>query len=169
VNHGLTQIFCAGPALRLKKRAFVGCAVIFENERMVYRDIRGSLFEVSYRITARGHHIAQQPVGIRYGASGAVNESRLYFGPRVDKPRTIALRQLLNVQGLHSVSSLVEYRFCFPLAPTFFHGAGILSTTKLSAQSFRSASTIEEPRNDADHYYNRHSNYDRDLCCACIC
>src|SRR6202035_5683785 len=109
---------------------------------MIHQDIRGSLFEVSYRIPSRGHHVAQQLVGIRYGATGAVNESRLYFGPRVDKPRTIALRQLLNLQGLHAVSSLVEYRFCFPLAPAFFHGAGILRTTKLSAQSFRSASTI---------------------------
>src|SRR6202030_3369309 len=120
VNHSLTQIFYAGLPLRLKKRACVGCTVVFENERMVHRDIRGSLFEVSYRITARGHHVAQKPVGIRYGATGAVNESRLYFGPRVVKPRTIALRQLLNVQGPHAVSSFVEYRFCFPLAPAFF-------------------------------------------------
>jgi hypothetical protein len=37
----------------------VARTVIFENERMIHRDIRGSLFEVSYRITSRGHHIAQ--------------------------------------------------------------------------------------------------------------
>jgi hypothetical protein len=59
VNHSLTQIFCTGSTLRLKKRAFVGCTVIFENERMIHRDIRGSLFEVSHRITSRGHHVAQ--------------------------------------------------------------------------------------------------------------
>jgi hypothetical protein len=59
VNHSLTQIFCAGLALRLKKRAFVGCTVVLENERMVHRDIRGSLLEVSYRITPRGHHVAK--------------------------------------------------------------------------------------------------------------
>ena len=104
MNHGLTQIFCAGLPLRLKKRAFVGCTVIFENERMIHRDIRGSLFEVSHRIAPRGHHVAQQLVGIRHGSAGAVNESCLYFRPRVDKPRTIALSQLSDVQALHSVS-----------------------------------------------------------------
>ena len=72
----------------------MGCTVILENERMIHRDIRSSLFEVSYRITPRGHYIAQQLVGIRHGSAGAVNESCLYFRPRVDKPRTIALSQL---------------------------------------------------------------------------
>jgi hypothetical protein len=108
-------------------------------------------------------------VGIRYGATGTVNESRLYFRPRVDKPRTIALSQLSDVQGLHPISSLVQYRFCFPLAPTFFYGAGILSAAKLSAQSFRSSFAIEEPSEDADNCYNGHSNDNRDLCRACTC
>jgi hypothetical protein len=169
VNHRLAQIFGAGLPLRLKKCAPVRRTVIFENERMVHRDIRRSLFEVAYRITARGHHVAQQPVGIRYGSTGAVNESRLYSGPRVDKPRAIGLSYLSDVQALHSVGSLVEYCFCLPLAPAFFHGAGILSTTKLTAQSFCSASTIEDPSEDADDCYNRHSNDNRDLCRGYIC
>jgi hypothetical protein len=156
VNHSLTQIFCAGLPLRLKESAFVGCTVILENERMIHRDIRSSLFEVSYRITPRGHYIAQQLVGIRHGSAGAVNESCLYFRPRVDKPRTIALSQLSDVQGLHPISSLVQYRFCFPLAPTFFHGAGILSTAKLSAQSYRSALANKEP--NANTYDDQHRN-----------
>jgi hypothetical protein len=59
VNHGLTQIFRTGLALRLKKRASVARTVIFENERMIHRDIRGSLFEVSHRITSRGHYVTQ--------------------------------------------------------------------------------------------------------------
>jgi hypothetical protein len=108
-------------------------------------------------------------VGIRYGATGAVNELRLYSGPRVDKPRTIALGQLSDVQALYPISSFGEYCFCFSLAPALFHGAGILSAAKLSAQPFRSAFTIEEPSEDADDYYNRHGNDDRDLCRACIC
>jgi hypothetical protein len=73
---------------------------------MIHRDIRGPLFEVSYRITSRGHHVAQQLVGIRYGAAGAVNESRLYFRPRVDKSRTIAaLCGARSLAGLHGKQS----------------------------------------------------------------
>ena len=136
VNHSLPQIFCAGLTLRLKERALVGCTVVFENERMIHRDIRGPLFAESYRITSRGHHVAHELIGIRYGAAGAVNESCLYFRPSVDKSRTIVLSQLSDVQVLHPVGSLVEDRFRLPLAPAFFHCAGVLSAAKLSAKSF---------------------------------
>jgi hypothetical protein len=95
-------------------------------------------------------------VGIRYGATGAVNESRLYFRPRVDKPRTIALSQLSDVQGLHPISSLAQYRFRFPLAPAFFHCAGVLCATKLSAQSVRSAFANKKP--NANTYDDQHRN-----------
>jgi hypothetical protein len=60
------------------------------------------------------------------------------------------------VQGLHPVSSLVQYRFCFPLAPAFFHGAGVLSTTKLTAQSYRSALANKKP--NANTYDDQHRN-----------
>jgi hypothetical protein len=103
-------------------------------------------------------------VGIRYGATGTVNESRLYFRPIVDKPRTIALRQLSDVQALHSVSSLVQYRFCFPLAPAFFHCAGVLSATKLSAQSVRSAFANKKPNTNT--YYDQHRNSKGYICDA---
>ena len=35
----------------------MGCTVVFENQRMIHRDIRGPLFEVSCRITSRGHYV----------------------------------------------------------------------------------------------------------------
>src|ERR1700730_1639757 len=134
VNHGLAQVFGASLSPRLTKRALVGCPVIFENQWMAHRDIGLTLFKVAYRIATRGHHIAQQLVGVCYCATWAVNEPRLDSAPGLDKPRTIARSERPDVQALHSFCALVEHRLCLPPAPAFFfQGAGIFRATKLSA------------------------------------
>jgi hypothetical protein len=97
MNHALAQFFGAGLSLRLEKRASVGRTVIFENQRVIYGDVCRTLFKVAYRIAARGHYVAQQLVGIRYCASGTVNEPRLDSAPRFDKPRTITRSELPDV------------------------------------------------------------------------
>jgi hypothetical protein len=59
------------------------------------------------------------------------------------------------MQTLHSLGALVELRFCMPPAPALFHGAGIFSATKLSAQPSRSVFMGKEPDADAyDHHYS---------------
>jgi hypothetical protein len=100
---------------------------------MIHGEIRGTMLEVADRIATCGHHVAQELVSIRQGTAGAVNEPGLHSGPRLDKPRTIAWSERPNVQGLHVICALVEQCFCFPLAPAFFHGAGIFRAAKLSA------------------------------------
>jgi hypothetical protein len=58
------------------------------------------------------------------------------------------------MQSLDSCGALIERRFRFPLAPTFFHGAGIFSAAELSAQFFRPALANGEPNADCcDHDY----------------
>ena len=52
----------------------MGRTVVFQNQRMIHGNVRRSLVEVAHRIAACGHHISQQFVGVRYCASGAVNE-----------------------------------------------------------------------------------------------
>src|SRR3984893_12355594 len=130
---------------------------------MAHRDIGLTLFKVAYRIATRGHHIAQQLVGVCYCATWAVNEPRLDSAPGLDKPRTIARSERPDVQALHSVCALVEHRFRFPPAPAFLHGAGIFSATKLSAQSFRPAFSNEKPDSDACDCHQGHSDRDSDL------
>src|SRR5579863_3765319 len=76
VNHGLSQVFSASQPSRLTKRALVRNPVILKNQWMIHGNIRRPLLEIAYRIAASGHHVAQQLVGVRYGASRAVNEPR---------------------------------------------------------------------------------------------
>jgi hypothetical protein len=158
MNHGLAQVFGAGLPACLTKRASVGGAVIFKNQWVIHGDIRCTLFEVADRIAARGHHIAQQLVGVRYRISGAVNEARLDSAPGLDKPRTIARSERSDVQALHSVRAPIEYRFRFPPAAAFFHGAVILSATKLSAQSLGTAFARKKPNSDARGHHDGDSD-----------
>jgi hypothetical protein len=89
MNHALAQFLGAGLSLRLKKRTLVGSTVIFENQGMIHRNVRRTLFEVANRIATSGHYVSHQLVGVRYRASGTVNKPRLNSAPRFDKPRTI--------------------------------------------------------------------------------
>lgn len=59
MNHRKAQVFRVGLPPRLAKRDVVGGSVILHDQGMVHGDIRRTLFKVTYRIAARGHHIAQ--------------------------------------------------------------------------------------------------------------
>jgi len=133
VNHGFAQVFGAGLAPRLKKCALVSGTVVIENLWMIHGNIRGTLFKIAYWIATRGHHVAKQSVGIGHRASGAVNKPPLDSVPGLDKARPIAGSKRPDMQGLHSVSALIESRFCLPPAPAFFQCASIFGAAKLSA------------------------------------
>jgi hypothetical protein len=164
MNHGLAQVFGAGLPAFLTKSALVGSTVIFEDQRMIHGDIRGTLFEIADRIAACGHHVAQQLVGVRYGRTGAVNKARLHFAPALDKSGTIARSERPDVQALDSFGALIERRFRLPPAPAVFYGAGVFSSAKLTAQSFCSAFTGIKPNSDASGHQNGKSN-DYDYLC----
>ncbi len=166
VNHGLAQVFGAGLAPRLKKSAFVSYTIIVENQWMIHRNICRTLFKITHWIATRGHHIAQQSVGVGYRASGAVNESRLDSAPGVDKTRPIAGSKRPDMQGLHSVRALIERRFCLPPAPAFFQCASIFGATKLSAQLLRPAFSAEEPNSNARSHHHENCDDHDDLCSA---
>jgi hypothetical protein len=131
MNHGLAQFFGAGFAAGLTIGDSVGQAVILEDKRMADGNIGGALLKVTHRIAARGHHIAQELIGFRYSASGAVHKSRLYFAPRGYKARTISGAERLDIQILDAIGALIEARFCLPPAIAGLQGAVIFSTTNL--------------------------------------
>src|SRR6478736_7144557 len=102
MNHGLAQIFRACQPPGLANCGVVGRTIIIENQWMIRRDISYTLLKIAYRIAARGHHIAQQLVGVSDCASGAVNEPRLHSSPGFDETRTIARREWPDVQTFHA-------------------------------------------------------------------
>ena len=161
MNHGLTQIFRACQPSGLANCCVVGRTIVIENQWMIRRDIGYTLFKIAHRVAARGHHIAQQLVGIGDCASGAVNKPRLYSSPGFDETRTIAWREWPDVQAFHAFGTIVEHCFCLPPTPAFCHGTGIFSASKLRAQSL--GPPLPKGKHNADGYGCHQHNGDDDL------
>jgi hypothetical protein len=145
----------------MAKRDFVGCPVIFHNLWMVHGDICRTLFKVTYRITKRGHHIAQQLVGFRYRTSGLVNESCLDPAPGLHEARTITRRKQSEMETFDSLFALFETGFRLLPVPAFPQGAGIF-WAKPSAQPFSPALSEKDQRGDDAQNSNPDENTDYD-------
>ena len=126
---------------------------------MIHRDICRPLFEVTYRIAPRGHHITQKLVRFRYGTGRAVNKARLDSAPGLDEARAVGCRKRLDVKLLDSLRALFEPGFGMPPVAAFLHGASIFSATELSAQSCSAALPVHKERRDGCHE-NRHDSDD---------
>jgi hypothetical protein len=156
MNHGLAQFFRTGLAVRLTKGDGVGGAVIFENQRVAHRDIRRTLFKVTYRIPARGHHIAQELIGFRHRTSRAVNEARLHPAPGLDETSPIGRTERPDVETLHPICALIEPRFGLPPAVAFLESAIIFSAAKLSAEF--STAALSEKTHDGEGHDDNHNH-----------
>src|ERR1700721_165145 len=56
MNHGLSHVFRTCAAFGMLQRNVVSRAIVFDNERMIDGNIRGSLIEVRHGITAPTHY-----------------------------------------------------------------------------------------------------------------
>src|ERR1700676_386530 len=139
--------------------------VIFYNQWMVHGDVRRALFKVTYRITAGGHHVAEQLVGLGYGTFGVVNELRLNLAPGRKVELPVAWRELPDCETLNTFLSLLEPGFPLPSPPAFLDSAGIFRSESC-AQSFRSAFTNKKPNGDACDQRHGNSDDDDHLCRA---
>jgi hypothetical protein len=125
---------------------------------MIHRNICPTLLEITYRIAARGHHIAQQLVGFRYRSSGVVNESSLHPVPGFYEAGTIAWHEWSDMETFDSFFTHFKTGFRNPPVPAFLQGAGIFRAEP-SAQSFSPALLEKYPRCDTDNH-NRDENTD---------
>jgi len=158
MNHCLAQLFRVGLPARLPERDFVSRSVIFQNQRMIHRDICRSLFKVAYRVAPRGHHIAEQLVRCCNRTGWTVDEPRLDFTPGLHEARTIACRQRPDVKALDSLCTLFEAGFGMPPVAAFFHRSTIFSVTELSAQFFSPALSVRKEQSDASDQNHDESN-----------
>jgi hypothetical protein len=149
MNHCLAQVFRVGLSLGLPKRDCVSGSVVFQNQRMIHRDICRTLFKRTYRVTPRGHDIDQQLVRFRYRVGGAINEARLDCAPGLYEACAIACRELPDVQPLNSLCALFEPGFPMPPVAAFLDCACIFSATELSAKLFRAALSVQKECHDA--------------------
>jgi hypothetical protein len=89
VNHGLPEISGACESMRVAYRNVVAGSVMFNDERMVDRNIRGTLLEVRHGIAPRRHDGLNQFVGLGERAAQIVDKSRLNPLPRRQEVRAI--------------------------------------------------------------------------------
>src|ERR1700722_2041592 len=104
---------------------FMSGPVIFDNQRMVHGDIRRALFKITYGITAGGHHVAEQPVGLAYGTFGVINKLRLNLAPGCDIALPVSSCERMDCETLDAFFSRLQPGFPLPSAPAFLDDAGI--------------------------------------------
>ncbi|HEY6265360.1 MAG TPA: hypothetical protein VIW93_11205 [Candidatus Acidoferrum sp.] len=91
------------------------------------------MLKVAHWIATRRHNIAQQLIGLRHCAAGAVNKPRLHLAPRLNVASAIVRTERPDVQTLDAIRALIEARFSFSPAVTCLHGAVVFLLTKLAA------------------------------------
>jgi hypothetical protein len=155
MNHCLAQFLRAGLSRRLAKRDFVSRPVVLQNQGMVDGNIRRRLFKVGYRVAPRGHHIPQQPVGLRYSTGWAINEARLDSAPRLYEARTIGCRERPDVKCLDPLCTLLQTGLPMPPVAAFLHSASIFRATELTTQSFSPALSVSKERGNACNQNHR--------------
>ena len=82
--------------------------VMLDDDRMVDRDIPGTLFEVIHRIAARFHDVAEECVGKGDRAGGIVHETRLHVGSAVQELPAFCGLERPDVQLLDALLTLLE-------------------------------------------------------------
>jgi len=148
VNHCLAQFFGVGLTANLPKRYFVRLSIIIEDQWVIHRDICSPLLKVADRIASSSHHVAQQLVGLGYGAGRSVNEARLDSAPGLYKARAIAFGERPDVKCLDPLCAPFERGFRIPTA-VLLDSACVFSAAELSAQPFSAALSLHKERGNA--------------------
>jgi hypothetical protein len=128
VDHRLPQILGRGAAARVILGDVAGSAVVHHYIRVIDGDVLDPLIEVSDRVTARVHHLADEPVRFCDGAFGIVDKARLNAPPLGPEPRGILWRQRSDVKAFHTFLPFLQLRFGFTDIADFANRALVLWT-----------------------------------------
>jgi hypothetical protein len=79
---------------------------------MFNRNVSGPLFEVSHRVTAGGHQVAEQLIGLSYCTRRGIHKVRLHAIPLLGVARTIFGRKRTKVEFLYALGALLKPRLC---------------------------------------------------------
>lgn len=89
MDHRFSQLFGAGLAAPVPNCYCVGDAIVLDDHRVIYRYIRGALFEITNRIATSFHHIADEPIGFPYCAFRVIDKSGLLTSPRLRESTSV--------------------------------------------------------------------------------
>jgi hypothetical protein len=132
MNHGLAQIFGGGHAPLLAGSNAMSDTVVFDQARVVNRDIGGTLFEVRHRIPTGSHYFVNEQVSIGHSAARIVNEARLDGDPARGKGGLLLRLERVNVQAVATFGAKFQDRFALSLLAFFFDDTVVLGTKSLA-------------------------------------
>jgi hypothetical protein len=121
VNHRLPHVFRTCLALRVSHSNIVSSSVVFDNERVIDGEIRGTLLELGHWVPASRHYLLNKLICFRQCTLGIVDESALDLLPGCYKIRPSRRWQFVYLETLYSFCEFLEFRFRLRLAACFFN------------------------------------------------
>ena len=90
----------------------VGCAVVFDDARVIDGEIGGALLELGDGIAASGHEEIDEPVGLVDGLAGSVDEAGLYGAPLGDEALALVCAQFAEGEFFDAFGTLEKCGLC---------------------------------------------------------
>src|SRR5580704_3081679 len=136
---------------------FMRGPIILDDQWMVHGDIRRALFEITHGITACGHYVAEQLIGLCDRFFWVIHELGLDRAPGRDIALTVACRERTDGKSFNTFFSLFEPGFGLAPASAFLDGTRIFgSEPSLQSLGFalpekhRRSNTHNSDKNHAD-------------------
>ena len=148
---GTTQLL--GRRLARTAGDFVSGKIMTGDLLVLHRQIAMPPLEVAHGITARIHHIRNDPVSAGDRFHGTVDEQRFGLGPFSGEPHTLVFGQGADVEILYAFLPVAQ--FCFRIASTAFRIDGtVVFFAELIAQGGRFAPLHEQPDYQGQHHHH---------------
>ena len=112
VHHRLPEIFGARMSACMFLCDVARRAIVHHHIRVINRNVLNASFEVADRIAARVHHFAYQPISLRDGGLGVVDELSLHLTPRFREPVDIRAGELDDMQPCDALGASLQRGLC---------------------------------------------------------
>jgi hypothetical protein len=152
VDHCLTHFFRAGFAPLPSQCECPRDAVIFNDDRMINRQVVRTPIEIFEGIATRDHHLRDEVISFAHGSGRVVDKARLNTTPFAGERIGLILSELAQVEAADTLSALPEHRFSTcradSLNGSFVLGSKALLQVHASAPARVSPSSKPEQQDD---------------------
>ncbi len=113
VDNGNPQFLGAGLAALAALHQRLCGPIVLDHVRMIDGDVIGSSLEVLDWITACGHHLRHQIVGLGHSSVGVIDKACLHPAPFLRECVSLLLSQGMQLEAIHASGALPQDGICF--------------------------------------------------------